>query len=335
MIFRYFTIVVIVASVLSCNSKTSSESTEESDNQKVDTIQLINAAIKIDPSNDSLYLAKAEYFIRNGQVRYAWNEFDRAIQTDTMDAELYFKKAKALFDQRLYAESVEVTLKALEKDPNHAESLVLMGWHYFLVQNYPSGLEQLNMALEQDMYLSEAYFLKGLIYYERKDYAKAASNLKTAVEQDNDYYEAWLELGFLYDEQSDTLAPEFFKNAIRVRPESTEAMYALAMHYQNREKLSEAITWYDELLEIDPQYKDAWFNIGYLYMIYGANPDSSIFYFDKVIALDKLDYRAHYNKGLYYEQSGQSARAREQYEKALEIKPDYDLAARGLNRLGL
>lgn len=333
MVFRYFTVVLLVAYLTSCGSTSSEEPIEDSDNQRVDTLVMLNSAIKLDPSNDSLYLAKAQYYIRNGQAKKAWDEYDRAIQTDTLNAELYYKKAKALFDQKNYTESVELTLKALEKDPDHTVSLVLMGWHYFIVQNYPSSLEQLNKALEQDMYLSEAYFLKGLIFYERKEFSKAASNFKTAVEQNNDYYEAWLELGFLYDEQSDTLAPEFFKNAIRVRPESTEALYALAMHYQNREKLSEAITWYDELLKVDPQYKDAWFNIGYLYLIYGAFPDSSIYYFDKVIELDQSDYRAFYNKGLHYEQSGQNAKAREQYRKALDIKPDYDLAAKGLNRL--
>ena len=75
--------------------------------------------------------------------------------------------------------------------------------------------------------------MKGMNYKEIKDTAKAISSMQTAVEQDQTYYSAYIQLGILCAAQKNPLAVQYYKNAMRIQPNSTEAWYDLGKYYQD------------------------------------------------------------------------------------------------------
>ena len=61
--------------------------------------------------------------------------------------------------------------------------------------------------------------------------------------------------------------------------------------------------------------------------------DEALALFDRAIAAEPNCVEAYCNRGVCYECTGRLAEAREAYETALKILPNYDPAVLGLNRL--
>jgi tetratricopeptide (TPR) repeat protein len=176
-------------------------------------------------------------------------------------------------------------------------------------------------------------YLKGLAYKELGNFKLAVSNFRTATEQDNDYIEAWLQLGYMYDAAEDTLAGAFYENAIRIDSTNLDALYAFAMHLQTWGLAEEAIAQYQRLIRVNDNYHDAYYNVGYIYLEMLQENDSAIKYYDKVIALNPYNYKGYYNRGLAYERSGVLTQAKIDFEKTMELKPDYTDGANAMSRV--
>ena len=328
---------LILLIVYSCNysngENTRHISNADASETSVDTLALINQQIMNNPGDKELYLTKADYFLRHGQLKNAMNEVDRAIVLDSNNASYYVKKAKAYFDFKQVIDARIWAEKALEKDPENVDANTLLGWVFLIGKNYDACFKHLNDALKTDPFHAEAYFVKGMAYKEQGDFKRAVSNFRTATEQDNDYYEAWLQLGILYDYAGDSLASAFYENALRIDSNSIEALYDYGLHLQNQKNYDYAIRAYEHILRINPGFQDAIYNMGYIYLEGKRNYDSASYFFDKVINLNPYHYKAYYNRGLAYEHKGRNDLALKDYNKSLEIKPDFELAARGKSRL--
>lgn len=61
--------------------------------------------------------------------------------------------------------------------------------------------------------------------------------------------------------------------------------------------------------------------------------DEAVKELEKVLKINPKNAEAYYNLGLIYENRTQGDKARDMYERALDIDPDYKLAKEHLNRL--
>lgn len=174
-------------------------------------------------------------------------------------------------------------------------------------------------------------------YYEtnRQDsWDRAMSSFQTAVEQDPDYYSAYVEMGVMQDEKGSELALEYYNSALDIFPESTEALYNVGMYHQKRGELNEAIDAYKRVIEIDSLWADPYYNQGYIHLIVkDGNLDSAIFYLSKATECDPDYYQAYNNLGLAYETKGDIENAKKFYSRAIEVNPDFQLAKDNLNSL--
>jgi len=87
------------------------------------------------------------------------------------------------------------------------------------------------------------------------------------------------------------------------------------------------------ILKIDPQYKDAHFNLGYIHLAYLKVYRQAIKHFSDAINCDKDYIEAYYNRGISYENLGDVQAAAKDYREALSIYPQYKLAQEGLKRV--
>ncbi len=301
--------------------------------QQEDTLAMLNKKIMATPGDKQLYLQKADYLLHHGELDKAMSEVDRAIVLDSNNANLYYKKAKAYYDFKKVIDARTWAEKALDKNPDHVEANTLMAWIFLIATNYDECFKFANKALKADPYHAEAYFIKGMAYKETGEYKLAVSNFRTATEQDNNHYNAWLQLGILYDLAEDSLAAAFYENALRIDSNSIEALYDYGLHLQKMGKFDQAKKQYEHILRINPGYQNAFYNMGYIYLEKKQKYDSANYYFEKVLGLNPYHYKAYYNRGLAYERSGRPDLALKDYEKALEIKPDFKLAAEGKSRI--
>ena len=91
-----------------------------------------------------------------------------------------------------------------------------------------------------------------------------------------------------------------------------------------------AIDDFNAALAIDPNLPEAYLNRGNSYFLTGLHDDALTDY-ERALALDvKEPWSAHYNIGLVYDVKKQPDKAREAYQKAVELKPDFINAQRKL-----
>jgi tetratricopeptide (TPR) repeat protein len=188
-------------------------------------------------------------------------------------------------------------------------------------------------AIENKRINPQAYYLAGVGYLDMGDTLSAINSFQTATQQDMNHFDAWLYLGMIYKGKNYVLADGYFKNAIRINPESKVAWYLLGMHYQNLSKIKESESAYDSALRIDPRFKDALYAKGYLLLVETDKYEEAIKLFSDALIIDPKFTDALYNRGYAYELNGQKELAKKDYEDVLKLQANYSKAVQGLNRL--
>ncbi len=311
----------------------SNEEAKNPKNQVEDAVVLVTDEIRKEPNNPNLYIKRALLYRDRKLFDLALNDAEKALSVDStvsyfhqVKGEVYFASG-ALRPARLSLE------KALVFDESNADLLLKLGEVEFLLRRYEDALTHINEALRVNDKAAQGYFLKGFIYKELGDTVLSKSSFQTATEVNPDHYEAYVELATLYAYQKDSLALQYYDNAIDLKPKSAEALYGKGLFQQNRGKFDDALAIYRSLLKADPDNFLGFFNTGYIYLIEFAEFDSARMYFDSVLMVQPNMLDAMYNKGLTYEMEGEFSTAKEYYQDVLQIDAQNDNAARGLMRL--
>ena len=296
-------------------------------------LQEINKKIIDNPSIDSFYRERALIYIGLSDFELAEGDAKRALALDSSTSknfllltDVYFKSNQT----RKAKETLERCLKSLPKD---IEANLKLAELYYYVKKYSESIEQVNKALEIDKYQSKAYYLKGMNYMEAGDTAKAISSMQTAVEQDNEYYTAYVQLGLLHLHKKNKLCKDYFENALRIHPKSTEALYGIGFYLQDLGKYREASEYYERILSINPKHVDALYNMGALYLSINNNPAQAQQYFTDIINIDQNNYKAWFSRGVCLEKLKDKEGAIRDFKMALKISENYEPAISALNKI--
>ena len=332
---KFLWIAVVFVAAVACEETPKPETVEvkETNSELIDSLGWINQQIIDSPNNPELYMNKAQFFLNKGELQQAMDEADRAISIDSNQSAYYTFKADALYDANELLDAKEMYLKVISIDEKNINANMKMAWVSLIAGLHEESFVYCNEVLKVNQYLPEPYYVKGLCYKEMGNFKLAVSNFRTAAEQDNDYLEAWLQLGYMYDAAEDTLAGAFYENALRIDSNNMDALYAFGMHLQNWGLSNEAIDQYQHMIRVDNHSHDAYYNIGYVYLEQVQDYDSAIKYYDKVVGMNPYNFKGYYNRGLAFERNANTDRAKADFAKTLELKPDYTPAAKAMSRV--
>ena len=329
----------LLASILiSCGGgKTDTENnevpiTDTTVSEKVAEFRAINDLLKQDINNTSLYLKRSKLYMKYGDLDLAVDDIDRAIKVDSTQPEYYLLKAELLKKQDKLIESKQILDKCMLLDNDNVPARIELGWLALIARDYKQAIKYADAALKLDIYNAEAYYLKGMLFEEQRDTAVAISSYKTAIEQENDYYEPYIQLGLLHYYIDLDLSKGYLKNALRIKPNNLEALYAYAMCCQYNEEYNEAIETYHKILKIE-EFREPYFNLGYIHQEHLKVYEVAIDYYSKAIEIEPAYLEAYYNRGLCYEQNDQYKLAEEDLRQALKLNPQYTEAAIALERV--
>ncbi len=285
------------------------------------------------PGDAELYNSRARLYFLDRQFDLALKDVNKAISISPRNDAFYVTLADIYLLMGQTENSRDALKKSVEINPGNKEALLKLSKLYLIVKDYQGCYATLKQVLEIDQNNAAAYYTRAIALLEQHDTNRAVSDLLKAVDKNQDYYEAYLELGNLFSIRRDRLAESYLKNALNVRPQSKEALYMLAMHYQETGQFEKAIATYGNLSVVDSAFRDVPYNIGFIYLVYLQDFNKAINYFTEAIKKDPEFYQAFYNRGYAYELAGDFAKAREDYQKSLKIMVNYDKAIEGLNRL--
>jgi type IV pilus assembly protein PilF len=149
--------------------------------------------------------------------------------------------------------------------------------------------------------------------------------------------EAYRRVGEAYLQQGNLVqAMKEFQKAEAKYPDDHELQYDLGLIYFYRERYDEAISHYQKAVAIKEDFGPALNSLGNAYAA-KKDWDKAIYYYDKVIG-DVLYGTPHFalaGLGYAYYNKGELERSEKYYVEALEIKPEFVKALRGLAKLTL
>ncbi len=333
----FFKLSLILVSALfmvfvSCGPSGGDENTNANDSVAPELADL-NRAIGENPTEASLFYKRCVWYLEHQEAEKALGDISKAIELQPKVPLYHRTMSDVYFAMGKPQRSRDALNKAIEIDVEDTTAYLKLAELEFYFKEYKGTFDFLDKALKLDPYNSKAFFIRGMAFKEMGDTAKAIKALQTAVEYDQEYYHAFMQLGILFSIKHNPLAVEYYNNAIRLNPKSVEAYYALGMFYQENEEYNKAIETYTTLLKIDPKYKFAHFNLGYVHLVYLRVYDVAVQHFTRAIEVDKNYAEAWYNRGYSYELMGDVMNARSDYKQATMLKPNYQRAVDGLNRL--
>lgn len=322
--------VIVISGINSCDYFSGNNINSE---KALSPIDSLGNLIAENPNNAKLYNERAKLYLENKEYKNAKTDAGKAISLDSTVSAYFVTIADGYFFTNEPGSCEAALKKAIALDPQNKEALMKMSEFYMYLNRFEESVSYANKILEFDPNYSKAFFIKGICYKDAGDTTRAILNFREALDKDPESYHACIMLAQLHYGLKDKLAITYYNNALNLQPKSVEAFYGLAMFYQETGELNRALETYSTILSIDPNYKNAHFNIGYINFNFLKNYNEALKHFDNAVKADANYFQAVYMRGLCYETLGDVQRAKAEYTHALKINPGYQMALDGMNRV--
>ena len=313
--------------LVGCNSNT--PTTEMSND---DMLKVLDVKINKHPQDAELLYERAKIYLELNRVNDAIADLSRATSINNKEYKYFMLLGDAYFANGDVEHSYSSLQRALELKPESAEAFLKLGEIAYYSRDYDRAMEHLSKVTAKDPNNRTALFMKGFIYKETGDTSNAILLLRKVCDLYPDYEPAFEELGVLYSVHHNPMAVEYLNAAHQLEPTNTNALYALAMYYQEGNKIDQAEDIYKRILDIDDQHKLAWHNRGYIQLFTYGDYEEAVDYLTHAIQCDSTFAEAWVNRGCAYELMGNKKQALDDFHHALDLDHTFQPAIDGINR---
>jgi len=276
---------------------------------KDSTLELLNARISGNPRNPALYAKRAELWLNKGKSQLAFDDIAAAVRLDSLNYDYQYRYSEISFLVGKSRQTKRALEKCLELKPGDANSRLKLAELYIYVKEYKKALALLKEVTDADKLNAKAYFLKGLSFKLAGDTNLAISNYQRTVELDQEYYHAYMQLGILFGAKHNPVALDYYNNALNLNPQSTEALYAKSLFYQDHGDIKSAVAGYNMLLQVDTANYFTYYNLGYISFNVEKDYRKATVMFSKALKFNPAYAEAYYMRGLSFEQLGEYAKS--------------------------
>jgi tetratricopeptide (TPR) repeat protein len=248
---------------------------------------------------DGLGIKLAGFVMSVLQLPVSEAEGRRALERYTASAEAFERFARALpladtaDDEEEVAQAVSLLKEAVKLDGRFAMAWRQQGDLLFRRGHFPAAAEAYQAVLSLGKRSATVYHLLGNAYFAQRDVPRALDAYKRALQPDARDYQLLLDLGLAYASVKD---------------------------YENATKT------FLRALESKPNDPLAFANLGVVYLLQG-NFAAATASLRRAQLAHGSDPILTYNLGLSLLFEGAYDQARDQFERALQLKPDYTAAA--------
>jgi TolB-like protein/Tfp pilus assembly protein PilF len=191
-------------------------------------------------------------------------------------------------------------------------------------------------AIQLDPNLSDAYKALANAYNYAKQYDTAFSLLKKAVDLNPTNAQAVGNLGTSYFLRGDLVtALQWEKKAAGLNPKNAIPFQIIGLIYRLLGDLPQAEKWLEKSLSLNAtSYWDTYELLAYCYASQGRNREA-LELVDKLMKNVQLDSRAYETAGLMAHFAGDRERARDYFQKSIELNDSYNTDPSTLSPIGL
>jgi tetratricopeptide (TPR) repeat protein len=334
-------------------------------------------AVDASPKEDVTALVHlGRYYARRRSYDKALESLEKAAEIRENDLDISATIAQVYFDSGKFEDAEAIVDGVLEKDKGHVNANYLKGQLHLRKRDFSNALERFDLVVRESPRNARGYYFKGLSLIGKGEANQARQNLLEAVELDPRMLEARLMLAEFYlreknkdlsreqiDEAS-KLAPldvrvlmlqgnlevleqdvqgaeAAFKQAIEVLPNYSPGYFRLGLLYSLTKREEDALKAFQKTLDLDPQDSNA---LAFMIRIYVQdNKFEEAFetcdrHKRKVIGNSAMLARIEYLEGNIFHAKGDTEKALQSFEKAVETDPNllapYVALAKTYGRLG-
>jgi predicted TPR repeat methyltransferase len=240
------------------------------------------------------------------------------------NTEDFFKEALAEHRAGALENALKLYHKILELDPKHLPSLSALyniASIYASQDNFPESIHLLTEILSFNPEHLKAKTQLARIYYNQSDFSNSILYFEDALKQaanDAELHHDFALTLLAHKQYTEAIAE--FEKCLNLDKQHPEAHYHLATAYLKMDEFDKALNHYHQQLSIQPNL-DAYYNIGVLLTTKNRN-EEAVPYFEEVLELDPNYLNAHLNLGVIHLKFGRQSEAIHHYQEALRISPD-------------
>ena len=279
-----------------------------------------------------IYEELVSVYGRSDLANKAIDEYRAAIQNDPSSeylnnglAELYWKTGR-IRDAVLEAQDL------LKRDPNNLAAHKLLGRIYLRslgdMQSGTQSQNVLKLAIEQYQEIVkleptnvEDHLLLGRLYRLNNDMTKAESEFKTAIKLQPDSEEALTTLAYLYNEEGDAHRAIQTLNSIPEGDRSAKLYSALGYTYEEQKDYKNAVAAYRKAVELDHDNLDAMRGLAQN-LLNDGQLDASLAEYKIIADANPEDPQTYLNMAEIYRRTGRFDDALQSLQKASTMVQD-------------
>ncbi len=194
-------------------------------------------------------------------------------------------KAESLYNTGSPEKALEILEKAAGKHKNNYKLNLLLGQIFYLKKQYTKALQYLfkSFALNPEHYETNLYL--GIMLNETGETEKAKDFLTKAIELKEDDYLPFFILGTIFYFEEEYKVAELFLTHAANLEKKAEILFFLALVKKARKRKKSAEKLLKEVIEIEPDFEDAYYQLGMIYLELNWNKKARTM-FEKVLSLN-------------------------------------------------
>jgi arylsulfatase A-like enzyme/cytochrome c-type biogenesis protein CcmH/NrfG len=229
-----------------------------------------------------IFMARIEEGKNN--IGKALEYYKNAVAIEPLNVSLKLSYCEALKNNRDISQAAQICDELLKDESVSKNPGIKSQIGIILTEIFKDdlALQVLSEALREDSALAGAWNYLGIIHWRKKDYPESLKAYAKSIELDPKVAITYNNLGALYlsiflrnrDKESNKLALNAFDKSLEIDPELISALNGRGAAFQFDRKFRQAIKDWKKVIEIQPDFLDAYFNIGVTYLQLGSKMEA-------------------------------------------------------------
>ncbi len=266
---------------------------------------LLDKLHEIEPSNDEVYIQKANIFSKRNQHNDAIKTLKLALQLSEDNADIFSLIGMEYLFLEEFSEAILYFKKCLDIDNQDYSALYNVIYCFEYLEQIDEAIAYLNHYLNSNPYCEVAWQQLGKLYTDKKEFKKAVTAFDFAIISDDTFIGAYLEKGKVLEKLNNfEAAIENYKITLALDDPTAFALLRIGYCFKALKNHQKAIHYFSKAVEEDPMLAKAWIAITNHY--YDAKDYLKALYnINKAISIDEnnVDYwrlYAQINKELHF-----------------------------------
>jgi tetratricopeptide (TPR) repeat protein len=248
--------------------------------------KLLNELYAIEPTNEEIYIQKANIYSKRDQHEKAVELLQIALKYTDDFADVY----NLIGMEYLFMDNLEMAkdsfIKCLEEDIEDQSALYNVVYCFEFLDQNREAIDYLNQYIDKNPYSEIAWHQVGRLHYGLKEYPEAIRAFDYATIIDDEFLGAFMEKAKAHERLKEyELAIENYSRTIALDDATSYALLRMGKCYERLGNKVLALKYFNKTVHEDPLLDKGWIAITDFY-VRQKNYQKALFFVNKALAID-------------------------------------------------